>query len=52
MSGDGWERNELIDAKGNSSDEFIQNEYLAQTVSLLETECIGGMMYVAAYLDS
>ncbi|KNA22477.1 hypothetical protein SOVF_033880 isoform A [Spinacia oleracea] len=41
LNGGGCERNELIDAKGNSSDDFLQNEYLAQTVSLLDTECMG-----------
>ncbi|KAL2930011.1 Dicer-like protein 4 [Bienertia sinuspersici] len=40
LNGDGWERNELIDEKGNSCDDFKQNEYLAQTVSLLDAECM------------
>ncbi|KMT03583.1 hypothetical protein BVRB_8g192580 [Beta vulgaris subsp. vulgaris] len=39
LNGDGWERNELIDAKGNSSDDFLQNEYLTQTACLLDMEC-------------
>lgn len=49
LNGDGWERNELIDAKGNSSDDFLQNEYLTQTACLLDMECKNGMMHVAPY---
>ncbi|XP_021741889.1 dicer-like protein 4 isoform X2 [Chenopodium quinoa] len=41
LNGGVWERDELIDAKGNSSDDLLQNEYLAQTASLLDAECMG-----------
>lgn len=41
LNGGGLEGNELIDTKGNSCDDFLQNEYIAQTASLLDTECMG-----------
>ena len=40
MKDDGYERNELIEVKANTKDDFLQNEYLAEIASLLGSECM------------
>ncbi|KAL9242481.1 hypothetical protein vseg_016474 [Gypsophila vaccaria] len=41
LKGDDCDSNEVIDARGTVVCDFIQNEYLAQTTALLDTECNG-----------
>ncbi|KAH9603173.1 hypothetical protein KSS87_008418 [Heliosperma pusillum] len=41
LKGDNCERNEVTEARGTVSSDLIQNEYLAQTATLLDTECRG-----------
>lgn len=40
LNDDGYERNELIDVKANTKDDFLQNAYLAEIASLLSSECM------------
>ncbi|KAK7347176.1 hypothetical protein VNO80_21703 [Phaseolus coccineus] len=42
LSGDRSERHELLEAEGNSSDDSVCDNYLAQTAELFTSECIIG----------